>query len=289
MSMEIFNMKLHTIHTGNFKLDGGAMFGVVPKQIWNSLNPSDDKNLCNWAMRCLLIQSGNRNILIDTGIGSKQSERFFSHYDLNGNQSLYSSLLKVGVGFEDITDVILTHLHFDHCGGAVKDQEGIGVPSFPNAVYYTTEEHLNHALHPNPREKASFLVENFKPLIDANRFTYLKKGDWISDFIEIEIGYGHTTAMILPIIHLPDGKKILYGADLFPSSAHIKPHFVMSYDIHPLITMEERQRFNEWAVEQDAWYFYEHDLQIEVSRVQKNDKGQFEPRDMKTLEALLYS
>ena len=178
-------MKLTTIHTGNFKLDGGAMFGVVPKTLWSKINPADENNMCNWAMRCLLIEVNDRKVLIDTGIGDKQSEKFYSHYYLNGETSLSNSLEQIGVGFDEITDVLLTHLHFDHCGGAVVQSDGELTPAFPNATYYTTEAHWNHANNPNPREKASFLKENFTTLKEKNVLEFVNEGDFIAEAIEV--------------------------------------------------------------------------------------------------------
>ena len=274
MFMGISKMKITTIHSGNFKLDGGAMFGVVPKQLWHNLNPADDKNLCNWAMRCLLIQSENRNILIDTGIGNKQSEKFFSHYHLNGDYSLDVSLNNAGLTPQDITDVILTHLHFDHCGGAVKEVDGELVPYFENAQYYVTQDQWDSAMNPNPREKASFLKENFEPLAKHSKVQFVRQGDKIAGIIDIHVFYGHTNGMICPLINLPDGKKLFYAADLFPSSAHLKPHFVMAYDIAPLKTMEERSKINELGSQESWWYFYEHDLKVEISQIVLNEKGQ---------------
>jgi len=268
-------MKLSTIHTGNFKLDGGAMFGVVPKMLWNKINPADENNMCNWAMRCLLIEVNDRKILIDTGIGNKQSERFYSHYYLNGSDSLANSLNEIGVGFDEITDVLLTHLHFDHCGGAVTEIEGKYSPSFPNATYYTTKSHWFHANNPNPRERASFLHENFYALMENNVLKFVKEGDFIADVIEIMVFNGHTIGMIAPLIHLANGNKLFYGADLIPSSGHLKPNFVMSYDIQPLVSMEERERINAKALESGWFYFYEHDLNIEVSNIHKNERNAY--------------
>ena len=268
-------MKLSTIHTGNFKLDGGAMFGVVPKMLWNKINPADENNMCNWAMRCLLIEVNDRKILVDTGIGNKQSEKFYSHYYLNGSDSLANSLNEIGVGFDEITDVLLTHLHFDHCGGAVTEIEGKYSPSFPNATYYTTKSHWFHANNPNPRERASFLHENFYALMENNVLKFVKEGDFIADVIEIMVFNGHTIGMIAPLIHLANGNKLFYGADLIPSSGHLKPNFVMSYDIQPLISMEERERINAKAVESGWFYFYEHDLNVEVSNIHKNERNAY--------------
>lgn len=276
MFMETFNMKLTTIQTGNFKLDGGAMFGVVPKVLWNRLNPADENNLCNWAMRCLLVETNDKKILIDTGIGNKQSENFYSHYYLNGNDSLTTSLANVGVDASQITDVLLTHLHFDHCGGAViKNNEEL-MPAFPNATYYVSQTQWDHANNPNPREKASFLKENFVPLMDHGVLQFLQEGEMLHNCMEVRLFHGHTLGMIAPLIHLPDGKKLLYGADLFPSSNHLKPNFVMGYDIQPLLTMTERESMNQLAVQNNWYYFYEHDLNIEVSQIGLSEKGQFE-------------
>ena len=268
-------MKLSAIHTGNFKLDGGAMFGVVPKTLWNKINPADENNMCNWAMRCLLIEVNDRKILIDTGIGNKQSEKFYSHYYLNGSDSLANSLNEIGVGFDEITDVLLTHLHFDHCGGAVTEIEGKYSPSFPNATYYTTKSHWFHANNPNPRERASFLHENFYALMENNVLKFVKEGDFIADVIEIMVFNGHTIGMIAPLIHLANGNKLFYGADLIPSSGHLKPNFVMSYDIQPLVSMEERERINAIALESGWFYFYEHDLNVEVSNIHKNERNAY--------------
>lgn len=268
-------MKLTTIHTGNFKLDGGAMFGVVPKTLWNKINPADENNLCNWAMRCLLIEVNDRKILIDTGIGSKQSEKFYSHYYLNGETTLSNSLEQIGVGFDEITDVLLTHLHFDHCGGAVIESDGELIPAFPNALYYITESHWNHANDPNPREKASFLKENFAALKEKGVLEFVNEGDFIAETIEIKVFNGHTIGMIAPLIHLSNGNRLFYGADLIPSSGHLKPNFVMSYDIQPLVSMEEREQINAQAIREGWYYFYEHDLNIEVSSIVKNDRNAY--------------
>ena len=255
-------------------MDGGAMFGVVPKQLWNKLNPADEQNLCNWAMRCLLVEVDDRKILIDTGIGNKQSDKFYSHYDLNGPHSLDASLHSAGVSHGDITDVILTHLHFDHCGGAVIREGEKLITAFPNATYYSTKEQWEHALNPNPREKASFLKENIEPISHAGQLEFVKEGDLIAGCIEVLLCNGHTRGMMTPLIRVKDDINILYAADLFPSSAHLKPNFVMSYDIEPLKTMEERKRINQLAVQGNWLYFYEHDLNIETSEVAFNDKGQ---------------
>ena len=269
-------MKVHIIHSGNFKLDGGAMFGVVPKSIWNILNPADDNNMCNWAMRCLLIETEDKRILIDTGIGNKQSEKFYSHYSLNGDFSLNKSLLEAGFTPEDITDVLLTHLHFDHCGGAVvRNVDETLSLAFPNATYHLTESHWHHANHPNPREKASFLIENFEIIGSSGKLNFVNEGDILANCVEVKVFDGHTIGMIAPLIHLDNGRKLLYAADLYPSAAHIPANYVMSYDIQPLITMQERMKMNEMAYNEQIIFFYEHDVAAEASLVGKNEKGQF--------------
>lgn len=269
-------MKVHIIHSGNFKLDGGAMFGVVPKTIWNKLNPSDDNNMCNWAMRCLLIETENQRILIDTGIGNKQSDKFYSHYSLNGDFSLTKSLNEAGFTADDITDVLLTHLHFDHCGGAILRNSDHSLSlSFPNAKYHLTESHWKHANNPNPREKASFLIENFELIGTSGKLNFVNDGDILANCIEVKVFDGHTIGMIAPLIHLENGRKLLYAADLYPSAAHIPANYVMSYDIQPLITMQERSKMNELAYQDQIIFFYEHDVAVEASLVGKNEKGQF--------------
>ncbi len=238
-------MKLHSVNTGFFKLDGGAMFGVVPKSIWNKLNPADENNMCNWAMRCLLIETGSRKILIDTGIGTKQSEKFFGYYYLNGSDSMDGSLNALGLERTDITDVILTHLHFDHVGGAVswnKQQTGFE-PAFPNATYHLSENHLLHALNPNPREKPSFLTENFVPLQEAGVLNFVKADEELFSNVYCRMVNGHTVSMVCPEIHTPNG-VVFYGADLYPSSAHIPTNYLMAYDIEPLRCMEEKAYWN---------------------------------------------
>ena len=252
------------------------MFGVVPKTIWNKLNPSDENNMCNWAMRCLLVETESKLILIDTGIGNKQSEKFYGHYWLNGDHSLLNSLKAAGFNKEDITDVLLTHLHFDHCGGAIERlQDNSLALTFPNAIYHLNEAHWNHANNPNPREKASFLKENFELLETSNKLNFLSENEIFANCIEIKVFNGHTIGMIAPLIHLDNGKKILYAADLYPSSAHIPANYVMAYDIQPLVTMTERKWVNDLAVKENWIFFYEHDLSVEASKIAINEKGQF--------------
>ena len=267
-------MNIKVIHTGNFKLDGGAMFGVVPKVIWNQLNPADENNLCNWAMRCLLVEDGNRLILIDCGIGNKQSEKFFSYYYLNGPDSLEKSLHKAGVSFDDITDVVLTHLHFDHCGGAVRwnaARDGYE-PAFPNAVYWTHPGHWHHAMNSNAREKASFLHENMVPLETSGQLQFIGESLAISEHLSVFLADGHTEKMMCPLIRYGD-KTIAYMADLIPSSGHIPVNFLMSYDIRPLQVMDEKEKFLREAADQQYILFFEHDLAVECATVQRTDKG----------------
>lgn len=267
------SMKLHTIDTGLFKLDGGAMHGVVPKSMWQKANPADESNMCSWAMRCLLIENGNRIILIDTGMGDKQSEKFFSYYFPHGNDSLLNSIKKTGFEKEDITDVILTHLHFDHCGGAVSMQNNILVPTFPNATYWSQSQHWQTAVNPNAREKASFLKENILPLMNHGvvKFTDLADTNVLENISFLTVN-GHTDSMILPLIDFK-GKKILYCADLIPSMAHISLPWVMAYDMRPLDTLNEKESILQQAVTENWVLFLEHDLHNECVTLQQNDRG----------------
>jgi len=275
-------MKLYTIDTGFFKLDGGAMYGVVPKSIWNKLNPADENNLCNWALRCLLIEDEGRLILIDTGNGDKQDAKFFSHYYLHGDDTLTSSLAKHGFTPEDITDVFLTHLHFDHCGGAIKKEGDRLLPTFKNALYWSNERHWKWAIEPNAREKASFLKENILPIKESGQLQFIPVGDELSAIQPFASGItnnlsvinvsGHTDAMMLPVIQC-NGKTIVYMADLLPSVGHIPLPYVMAYDMFPLTTMNEKKSFLEDAVKNDYILFFEHDPRIECCTVQATEKG----------------
>jgi glyoxylase-like metal-dependent hydrolase (beta-lactamase superfamily II) len=270
-------MKLHSIETGHFKLDGGAMFGVVPKSIWQKTNPADSNNLIDMAMRCLLIEDGNRLVLVDTGIGNKQSEKFFSHYYLHGDASLDSSLAKLGFHRNDITDVFLTHLHFDHCGGAIELDSASGQfrPAFANAVYWTNERHWQWATKPNPREKASFLSENILPIMESGQLKFI---DRPADVAPTPLGFevifvdGHTDSMMLPLI-TSNGRKFCYMADLLPSVGHIPLAYVMGYDTRPLITLDEKARLMRLATDEQWVLIYEHDPINECSTLLDTEKG----------------
>jgi len=267
-------MELFTVDTGFFKLDGGAMFGVVPKSIWSRTNPSDDNNLCPWAMRCLLVSDGNRLVLIDNGIGDKQDARFFSHYYLHGDASLAKSLQQLGVHPTDITDVFLTHLHFDHCGGSVKyGSHGQYELTFPRATYWTNEAHWNWATVPNPREKASFLEENILPLQEHGVLKYLDLATKSLfpgfDFLTMD---GHTDKQMLPKIQYK-GRTLVFMADLLPSVGHIPLPYVMGYDTRPLLTLQEKQLFLEEAAQNNYVLFLEHDSVNECCTVKMTEKG----------------
>jgi len=267
-------MNLHTIDTGFFKLDGGAMFGVVPKVIWNKSNPADENNLCTWAMRCLLVEDEGRLILIDTGIGNKQDERFFSHYYLHGTATLDSSLAALGFHRDDITDVFLTHLHFDHVGGAViRNGENL-IPAFKNAVYWSNEKHWDWAVNPNEREKASFLKENILPIQQSGQLQFISTTDGVkfTNNMHIRFVNGHTEAMMLPLINYKD-KSILYMADLLPSTGHIPLPYVMAYDMFPLTTLGEKKIFLNEAVEKNYILYLEHDPINECCTLQQTEKG----------------
>lgn len=267
-------MNLYTIDTGFFKLDGGAMFGVVPKTIWSKTNPADDNNLCTWAMRCLLIEDEGRLILVDTGIGNKQDQKFFSHYYLHGDASIDSSLAALGFHRDDITDVFLTHLHFDHAGGAVIRVEDKLIPAFKNAVYWSNEKHWQWATDPNEREKASFLKENIWPIQESGQLKFVKTEDGVkfTDNIDIRFVSGHTEAMMLPLINYRD-RKILYMADLLPSVGHLPIPYVMAYDMFPLKTLTEKKIFLKEALDKDYILYLEHDPINECCTLQQTEKG----------------
>ncbi len=285
-------MKLSVINTGFFKLDGGAMFGVVPKSLWSRLETPDENNLCTWAMRCLLIETEGRKVLVDTGIGNKQSAKFFSHFEPHGADSLVASLRQAGVGLDEVTDVLLTHLHFDHVGGAVQRTDtGALEPLFPNATYWTNQAHYDWAYTPNDRENASFLKENFVPLQEAGvlkmveALPYDQRLPWMAG-IELGYAYGHTEAMMLPIISYK-GKTIVYCADLLPSTSHIGMPYVMGYDIRPMNTLQEKKHLLTRAVEEDYILFFEHAKAIEACTVKRNAKGRIVADQMGSLAMLL--
>lgn len=264
-------MKLHTIDTGFFKLDGGAMFGVVPKSIWQKSNPADDNNMCNWAMRCLLIEDGGKLILVDNGMGDKQNEKFFGHYYLNGDATLEKSLKALGFGGDDITDVFLTHLHFDHCGGSVKwntARDGYELV-FKNATYWSNDKHWEWATKPNPREKASFLTENIMPIQESGHLKFVDDSFNLFDYKTVS---GHTESMMLPVLNY-NGKTIIYMADLIPSVGHIPVPYVMGYDTRPLLTLGEKQSILTEMAEKDAILFFEHDPVNECCTLQVTEKG----------------
>ena len=271
-------MKLHSLNTGYFKLDGGAMFGVVPKSLWSRTNPADERNMCRWAMRSLLIEQGDRLILVDTGIGDKQSEKFFSYYYLHGEDGLEKNLTALGFSIPAITDVFLTHLHFDHVGGAVKrNANGLLVPTFPNAHYWSNERHWNWAVQPNAREKASFLKENILPLQESGQLKFIEVDEGELQ-VRTQLGFdvllvhGHTESQMLPLIE-NNGKQILFTADLLPSAGHIPLPYFLGYDTRPLFTLDEKKRILNEAADKDILLFFEHDPDNECARLEPSDKG----------------
>lgn len=278
-------MKLYSINTGYFKLDGGAMFGVVPKSIWNKLHPADENNLCSWALRCLLIEDQGKLILIDTGMGDKQDAKFFGHYYLHGNDTLNKSLATYGFTKDDITDVFLTHLHFDHCGGCIIKEGDKLVPAFKNATYWSNENHWKWATEPNDREKASFLKENILPIQQSGQLKFVGiNGDathhvglklhpsTIIANLSFIIANGHTDAMMLPVINY-NGKTIVYMADLLPSISHIPLPYIMGYDMFPYTTLQEKKQFLTNALTNDYILFFEHDPENECCNLQMTEKG----------------
>ena len=285
-------MNLFSINTGYFKLDGGAMFGVVPKSMWNKLNPADENNLCSWALRCLLIEDEGRLILIDNGMGDKQDAKFFGHYYLHGNDTLDKSLAQHGFTKADITDVFLTHMHFDHCGGSIIKEGDKLVPAFKNATYWSNEQHWKWATVPNDREKASFLKENILPIQESGQLKFVEvngewkmvNGEWSMENgvdirpsgilydVSIIIANGHTDAMMLPVIKYK-GRTIVFMADLLPSISHIPLPYVMAYDMFPLTTLQEKKSFLTEALEKDYILFFEHDPVNECCTLQQTEKG----------------
>lgn len=248
------------------------MFGVVPKSLWNKHNPADEKNLCTWAMRCLLVEDGDRLILIDTGLGDKQDARFFGHYDLHGDDTLLGSIRRAGFAPDDITDVVLTHLHFDHVGGAVINSSQGPRLTFPNATYWSNAAHWQWAMEPNPRERASFLKENLLPIQESGQLQFLQMGQSpfdSMDFIHVD---GHTEQMMLPLIRYKES-TLLYAADLLPSSAHVPLPWVMAYDVRPLLTMQEKEAVLQRAVAEKYTLIFEHDPVYEAGVVEMTEKG----------------
>jgi glyoxylase-like metal-dependent hydrolase (beta-lactamase superfamily II) len=269
-------MKLHVVHAGFLKLDGGAMFGIVPKRMWEKLNPPDDKNLTTWAMRCLLIETADRKILIDTGLGDKFDDKFRSHFEPHGSENLVSSLENFSFSTDDITDVFLTHLHFDHCGGALKRSEtGELEPTFPNARYWSNKRHYEWASKPNAREAASFLRENFTLLAERNLLNFIEEINGVEVFPNCFAYFtnGHTEAMMMLEVCMPNGQKVLFCADSMPSSYHIPMPYVMAYDLKPLETLKEKAQFLEKALVENTILFFEHDPKFECGKLRKDEKG----------------
>lgn len=267
-------MKLYSIETGRFKLDGGAMFGVVPKSIWNKLNPADENNMINMAMRCLLIEDGNRLILIDNGIGNKQDAKFFGHYYLHGDFSLEKSLAAHGFCKDDITDMVLTHLHFDHCGGSIQwnNDRTKYESAFKNATYWINEKHWQEALAPNAREKASFLKENILPIMESGQLKLINEGELFHPEIDLLYTIGHTNNMMLPVVPYQN-TKLIYLADAIPTTAHIPIPYVMGYDVRPLDAMKEKTNILKQAVQNNYLLFFEHDPFNEMCSVHETEKG----------------
>lgn len=265
-------MSLQTLDTGFFKLDGGAMFGVVPKPLWHRLNPADEQNRCTWAMRCLLYEQGNRLLVVDTGIGTKQDAKFFGHYDLHGDSTLLSSIRKAGYTETDVTDVLLTHLHFDHVGGAVQRSGDLLAPVFSNATHWVHPEHWQWATNPNPREKASFLKENILPLQESGQLQFLTEHSFPYTDVDLHYVDGHTEKMALPLFRI-NGRIVAYLADLIPSLAHVPLPYVMSYDVRPLLTMDEKTSLLQRAAAENWILVFEHDPVTEAATVEMTEKG----------------
>ena len=267
-------MQLYTIDTGYFKLDGGAMFGVVPKVLWSRTNPSDENNLCPWAMRSLLIEDGNRLILIDNGIGDKQDDKFLRHYYLHGDVNLNKSLKRHGFTSDDITDVFLTHLHFDHCGGSViwsKDRSGFEM-AFKNARYWSNADHWRWATEPNNRESSSFLLENIMPIQEAGHLNFIERNQAYFNNLDILFVNGHTESQMIPHINYKN-RTIVFTADLLPSTGHIPLPYVMGYDTRPLLTLTEKEQFLKKAADEEYILFLQHDNYSECCTVHQTDKG----------------
>ncbi len=271
-------MKISIVEAGKFKLDGGAMFGVVPKSMWSKLNPPDDNNMCTWATRNILVETGERKILFDCGMGRKQNEKFRSHFEPHDGD-IHESIASGTIDPAEITDVFLTHLHFDHCGGALMMNEANEiVPTFPNATYWSTESHFNWAYTPNPREKASFLKENFVPLRDRSILNFIpmvQDYEWLPG-IKIRFYFGHTEAMMVPEICLEDGTRAFFCADLLPSAYHVRMPYVMAYDLRPLKTLQEKKSFYDHVLSfEKSLLIFEHDPVNPLGKLFLNEKGRY--------------
>ena len=271
-------MDLYSINAGNFRLDGGAMFGVVPKSLWQKIIPADSNNTVSLCTRCLLIQNGNKLILIDTGMGDKQSEKFFGYYYLWGEDTLFDSMKKNGFHPDDVTDVFLTHLHFDHCGGGVtRSGESSFKTAFKNAKYWSNRSHWDWATNPNKRESPSFLKENILPIEESGQLHYLQKGGK-SYLTNSGLGFdvlfvdGHTEKQMIPIVSYK-GQKIAFSADLIPTAGHIPLPYIMSYDVRPLVSMKEKELFLDFCYENNVFLFFEHDASVELCSVKKTGRG----------------
>jgi glyoxylase-like metal-dependent hydrolase (beta-lactamase superfamily II) len=281
-------MQLHVVETGRFKLDGGAMFGVVPKTIWSKTNPSDAENRIDMAMRCLLIADGNRVILVDNGLGNKYDAKFAQLYDLDDRTTnLEASLKALGIGKADVTDLVLTHLHFDHCGGTTEIDPATGKArmAFPNADIWVQRSHLQWALNPNAREKASFFTDNIQPIANSPRLKLLDGPQAILPGVDLVVVNGHTDGMQLPLIRYK-GKQILYAADLFPTAGHIPLPYVMAYDTRPLLTLQEREQLMPTIAKEQWVLFYEHDPVNECGTIAQDDKGRYKSAQTFKLSAL---
>lgn len=266
-------MKLYSIETGNFKLDGGAMFGVIPKSIWHKMYPADENNMINISLRCLLVVDGERKILIDSGLGDKYGEKFLSHYYLDNSTTLEKSLNAIGFSTDDITDNILTHLHFDHCGGSVKyNEEKKLVPTFKNATYWVSRKQWEHAMNPNVREGASYFEMNFVPLQEHGQLRFVEKDGEFLPNIYAKLYFGHTTGQLIPFVKTEKG-TFVFTADLIPFTTHLHLPFIMSYDINPMISLKENQEFVEEVIANDYILFFEHDIYNECCTVHKTERG----------------
>lgn len=267
-------MKLSPVNITNFKIDGGSMFGVVPKVLWSRVYPCDENNLCSWALRSLVVESGSRVVLIDDGFGDKQDDKFFSHFYLFENDGLEVGLRRIGYSFGDITDVVLTHMHYDHCGGSIRinGESGAYEAVFPNATIHVSRSHWEWAINPNARESDSFLKENILPMEELGLLNLVDDSCMLTPEIELRIFNGHTKGQIIPVIHHPNG-KLVFAADLFPSTAHIPLPYIMSYDVEPMVTLKEKEDFLKESLDNGYVYFFQHDYYTECCTLAKTEKG----------------